>query len=268
MATHLLIRRLATLGAATVLVAATTTLGGTATALADTGSGANVDCGDYCPTTPGAPSGNGNGSSNDPAQGTVGNADDKNPPGQFKNGGDPNAGFECDQNNGIAQGNPAHTGCAPTPPPTVPPTPQPDCTPSAANNFCGTPPPPGCAATNTCPPSNPPGVTPPTPPVPQPIPPAVVPPDAPVPAAGGTAGHAPAPQGPQVLGNKITRVLGTKIVKRHTPAATHVAAAKVTALPHTGAPVGFYVQLGLTAIGLGVVLSVAGRRRYVPRYAG
>ena len=265
MTTHQLIRRLATLGAATVLMAATTTIGGTATALADTGGGATGGCGDYCPTTPGAPSGNGggNGSSNEPGQGTVGNADDKNPPGQFKNGGDPNGGYECDQNQGVALGNPAHTGCAPTPAPTDTPTP-PTCTPTVANNLCGTPPPPtDCATTNTCPVNNPPVVTP-TNPTPNPVPPAVVPPAAPAP---GTAAQGPQVQGPQVLGEKITRVLGTKIVKRRTPAKAHVAARTMTALPHTGAPTGLLLTMGLTAIGLGVLLSAAGRRRYLPRYA-
>jgi hypothetical protein len=44
-----------------------------------------------------------------PCAGCVGNADDKNPPGQFPN--DPNAGYECDRNQGIGQGNPAHSPC-------------------------------------------------------------------------------------------------------------------------------------------------------------
>jgi hypothetical protein len=44
-----------------------------------------------------------------PCAGCVGHADDKNPPGQFPN--DPNAGYECDRNQGIGQGNPAHSPC-------------------------------------------------------------------------------------------------------------------------------------------------------------
>ena len=55
-----------------------------------------------------------------PADGSVGNADDKNPPGQYKNGGDANHGYECDVkgqpnggNNGVGKGNPAHTPCKP-----------------------------------------------------------------------------------------------------------------------------------------------------------
>src|SRR5437762_1798122 len=78
------------------------------------GSGANGDCGSYCPSGVGLPSGNGSGDGNatgQPCAGCVGNADDKNPPGQFKDGGDPNNGYECDGNNGIAKTNPAHTGC-------------------------------------------------------------------------------------------------------------------------------------------------------------
>ena len=60
-------------------------------------------------------SGNGKGGGNaygKPAAGTVGNADYKNPPGQMDHPDtDGNAGYECDTNEGIAQGNPAHTGC-------------------------------------------------------------------------------------------------------------------------------------------------------------
>jgi hypothetical protein len=44
-----------------------------------------------------------------PCDGCVGNADDKDPPGQDRP--DPNAGYECDRNLGIGRGNPAHTGC-------------------------------------------------------------------------------------------------------------------------------------------------------------
>jgi hypothetical protein len=56
--------------------------------------------------TPG--SGNGNATGR-PADGSVGNADDKAPGGQSPD--DPNAGYECDRNHGVGQGNPAHTGC-------------------------------------------------------------------------------------------------------------------------------------------------------------
>jgi hypothetical protein len=85
----------------------------TTTTVADT-NGANGDCGSYCPSGVGLPSGNGNGDGNatgQPCAGCVGNADDKNPPGQFKDGSDHNNGYECDGNNGIGKTNPAHTGC-------------------------------------------------------------------------------------------------------------------------------------------------------------
>jgi len=50
-----------------------------------------------------------------PAAGTVGNADDKNPPGQQPSGvagADGNKGYECDENSGVGKGNPAHSTCA------------------------------------------------------------------------------------------------------------------------------------------------------------
>lgn len=46
-----------------------------------------------------------------PCAGCVGNADTKSPPGQELEGSDLNAGYECDTNHGVGQGNPAHTGC-------------------------------------------------------------------------------------------------------------------------------------------------------------
>src|SRR4051794_4299422 len=88
----------------------------------DTGHGANHS-GPYDNTCDGSPSGNGNGNGNatgKPCAGCVGNADDKNPKGQYPNGSDHNAGYECDRNHGIGRTNPAHTGCksTETPPPT------------------------------------------------------------------------------------------------------------------------------------------------------
>ena len=85
--------------------------------------GATADCGAYCPTNVGAPSGNGSGTGNAtgrPDAGTVGNADSMNPPGQAPDGTDDNNGYECDDNSGIGQTNPAHTGCAPASPPPCP----------------------------------------------------------------------------------------------------------------------------------------------------
>ncbi|MBV8979692.1 MAG: hypothetical protein JO086_02220 [Acidimicrobiia bacterium] len=80
------------------------------------GDGA-TDCGAYCPSGVGLPSGNGNGNGDahgKPCAGCVGNADDKNPPGQAHDGSDHNNGYECDGNNGIGKTNPAHSGCEST----------------------------------------------------------------------------------------------------------------------------------------------------------
>lgn len=81
------------------------------------GRGANVS-GVYNANCIPAPSGNGVGTNGQqPMAGTVGNADNKNPQGQMPDAlNDGNNGYECDGNQGIAQGNPAHTGCVPTPP--------------------------------------------------------------------------------------------------------------------------------------------------------
>ena len=79
---------------------------------AQAAGGANSGCGAYCPNGVGQPSGNGN-ATNQPAAGTVGQADDKNPPGQFPDGSDNNKGYECDENSGVGQTNPAHSGCSP-----------------------------------------------------------------------------------------------------------------------------------------------------------
>lgn len=82
------------------------------------GGGANQSPGPYDPNGCGLPSGNGksdNNNSSKPCAGCVGNADAKNPPGQYPNGGDPNAGYECDRNQGVGQTNPSHTGCGGSP---------------------------------------------------------------------------------------------------------------------------------------------------------
>jgi hypothetical protein len=82
--------------------------------LTQNGNGANVP-GPYDTTCDGTASGNGNGASgnsNKPCAGCVGNADNKNPQGQLPGPQDHNAGYECDTNQGIAKGNPAHSGCA------------------------------------------------------------------------------------------------------------------------------------------------------------
>jgi hypothetical protein len=87
------------------------------TTVAASNNSANTDCGSYCSTSDGTPSGNGNGDGNatgKPCGGCVGNADDKNPPGQAHDGSDHNNGYECDGNSGVGKTNPAHSGCQPT----------------------------------------------------------------------------------------------------------------------------------------------------------
>ena len=87
---------------------------GSGTANAVSPNSAN-NSGVYNSTFPDGPSLNGNnvgGAVGRPAAGAVGNADNKNPKGQLPDATtDGNAGYECDTNNGIAKGNPAHTGC-------------------------------------------------------------------------------------------------------------------------------------------------------------
>lgn len=80
----------------------------------DTDHGANRR-GAYDETCDGSPSKNGSdkgAATGKPCAGCVGNADDKNPKGQAPSGKDHNAGYECDRNQGVGKGNPAHTGCA------------------------------------------------------------------------------------------------------------------------------------------------------------
>jgi hypothetical protein len=72
--------------------------------------GANTD-GPYTSSGVSAPSANGQGKAPHEA-GSRGKADDKNPPGQVaKFAESPDSGYECDDNSGIAKGNPAHSGC-------------------------------------------------------------------------------------------------------------------------------------------------------------
>src|SRR3712207_5548996 len=86
------------------------------------GNGAN-NSGPYDSTSDGSPSGNGNGDGNangKPCAGCVGNADDKNPPGQLPGPEDHNKGYECDENSGVGKTNPAHSGCKDAEEPTAP----------------------------------------------------------------------------------------------------------------------------------------------------
>ena len=80
-----------------------------------TKDGSANTAGPYDPNGVGEPSGNGNGgndNSNKPCAGCVGNADDKNPPGQAPGPDeDGDNGYECDGNSGAGKTNPAHSGC-------------------------------------------------------------------------------------------------------------------------------------------------------------
>ena len=106
-------RRAAVAGA--VMLLGSIALGGSAF-----GAGANTT-GAYDANYTGAPSGNGGGmaslNAGDhlPLAGSVGNADNMNPPGQLPDGSDANAGYECDTNSGVGLTNPAHTGCESAP---------------------------------------------------------------------------------------------------------------------------------------------------------
>jgi hypothetical protein len=181
------------------------------------------DCGAYCSTRDGSPSGNGNGggvASGKPCAGCVGKADNKNPPGQAPDGSDHNNGYECDGNSGIAKTNPAHTGCqTPTQSPSQSPSPTPsECVPSEANDHCGTPSP-ECTPTvenDNC----------------------------------GTPSVAPssATQSPTIT----PAVKGVKIVKPPVQV-------RPGRLPRTGTavPIGLLLALGFGAIALGVGVTVA-----------
>lgn len=117
-----LVRRVATVTVGTALSVAA--VGGSAWAASPqpastadfSGHGANVS-GPYDSTRDGRAAANGNGGGHavgKPCAGCVGKADNKNPKGQLPGGSDRNAGYECDRNKGIGQGNPAHTGCTTT----------------------------------------------------------------------------------------------------------------------------------------------------------
>ena len=102
------------------------------------------------PNNQGSDNGAGDGAATGkPCEGCVGNADDKNPPGQAGGGpNDHNNGYECDQrgrsdkegNNGVGFGNPAHTGCEAQPEPPCEPAAgedencQPICVPTQSQN--------------------------------------------------------------------------------------------------------------------------------------
>jgi len=248
------------------------------------GGGANGDCGDYCSTTR-DPSGNGRGDEHGakawgkPCAGCVGKADNKNPPGQFKNGSDHNAGYECDRNQGIGKTNPAHTGCKTDNPPSVcvasasnnycgngtPPsdcvasaannycgngTPPSDCVASAANNNCGNGTPPGCAP--NCDHGNPPGGCKPdcdngTPPGPETLT-----------CTGGLVmqdGMCGCPRGEAMVKGQCTKpeIKGKQVFRPKAHVGPPVVAPAATGMPNTGADSG----LGLDAMA-GAGLLIAG----------
>jgi hypothetical protein len=103
------------------------------------GHGANTH-GPYDSTRDGAASQNGKGDGTalgKPCAGCVGKADNKNPQGQLPGGSDPNAGYECDRNQGVGQGNPAHTSCTQSttsPSPSPSPSLSPSCTESCSSS--------------------------------------------------------------------------------------------------------------------------------------
>jgi hypothetical protein len=206
------------------------------------GGGANGNCGDYCSTRDGSPSGNGNGkgkATGKPCAGCVGKADNKNPPGQYKNGSDHNNGYECDGNHGIGRSNPAHTGCTTTPPPDCTATgtcpPPPDCT---ATNTC--PPPPDCTATKSCPP-----------------PPSCVPTK-----ANHQCGHKPPACVPTKANSFCSTVQGRKHVRKPPTVLGEKVVRTPNTLPFTGANnIGWMLGSGTMSLGLGAgLLALAGRR--------
>ena len=200
------------------------------------------NCGSYCSTRDGSPSGNGNGkgkATGKPCAGCVGKADNKNPPGQFKDGSDHNNGYECDGNHGVGRSNPAHTGCTSTPPPTC--EEQGNCPPPPTCEEQGNcPPPPTCEEQGNCPPPN------------------CVPT-----AANHNCGHKP----PACVPTKANSFCSTVEGVHHTKKPPTVLGEKVTrtpnVLPFTGANLGWLVGSGTVALGLGtgLVLMAGVRRR-------
>ena len=62
----------------------------------------------------------GHSSGQQPCTGCVGEADHANPPGQMDVPPDANNGYDCDQNQGVGAGNPAHAACAAPSAPSAP----------------------------------------------------------------------------------------------------------------------------------------------------
>lgn len=95
-------------------------------------SGASAETAAAAPAAVAAPSAAAVTTAARPADGSVGNADDKSPPGQSAN--DKNRGYECDEDRGVGRGNPAHSGC---PAPATPETPTTPTTPSPTDTVLG-----------------------------------------------------------------------------------------------------------------------------------
>jgi hypothetical protein len=251
----------------------------------------------YDATCDGTQGGNGNNDNPDhtpgpPCAGCVGHADNQEPPGQQPGGSDANNGYECDGNQGIGQGNPAHTSCTPSPTPTsveptptptptetsVEPTPTPTPTPTETDedvcpNIEGmqTTVPPGMtvAASGECtsprdntPPNAPPvGNTPPTDAPPETTPPVDAPPvDTPPVDTPDVAPDLSTP-GDVVLGVRFTR---PRLGFEPSVAADRVEAAVQTqqgALPFTGTAVTWLVPIALMLIAPGALLAFGRRAR-------
>jgi hypothetical protein len=220
--------------------------------------GANGGCtgttykGDYCSTRSGLPSGNGNGKGQavgKPCAGCVGKADNKNPHGQFPNGSDHNAGYECDTNHGIGRTNPAHTGC--TTPPVTPPVTPPGVTPPGVTPPGVTPPgvtPPGVTPPGVTPPGvTPPGLTPLVPTPPGGVSSAVTPPSPTSPSAvsGVTTSKPSAASKPEFV--SATK---PEFVSASTPVSS---TAGQSTLPFTGLNLGWVVLIACLMIGFGLV---------------
>jgi hypothetical protein len=192
----------------------------------DTGHGANQG-GNYDNTCPAGESQNGNGNGNangKPCAGCVGNADDKNPPGQYPDGSDHNNGYECDGNSGIGKTNPAHTGCTAETNPS-------DNGPSGGN-------PPGNGPSGNEP--------------------SVETPPAQTPAVGGSNQSAPVTLR---LAARATSVLGESLTRG--PRATAVLGVSMVAglpLPVTGIGLDLMLILGVCLVIVGMVAVRAGRR--------
>lgn len=136
-----------------------------------------------------------------PDDGAVGNADNKNPPGQLPGPEDANVGYECEAgpNYGVGQGNPAHTTCGSTEPTAV--STAPAVAPAASTGTTNTDPgEPGSQTAGIVPPVAPPAVSTPISSAPEPTPSvAVTPPADPAvtpPAASSAQGVSLTPAGP------------------------------------------------------------------------